>query len=104
MITKYIIYNGEDYGVLPNSMEIRLTLKEEEKKGYSEVEIKFPYDWNLIKWKTGDICSLIVEDNGAFFLFLDFKVKNVFSNKVILSSKHYVDFQPIFKLGAQMSN
>jgi hypothetical protein len=98
MIVKYIIYNGEDYGVLPNSLDVHLNLKSDEGKGYSELEVKFPFNWNLIKWKTTEICSIITEEKGKFFLFLDFKVKNVFSNKVILTSKQYVDFQPIIKL------
>jgi hypothetical protein len=102
MLTKYIIYNGEDFGMFPNSLEVSLNLKSDEGRGYSELEIKFPVKWDLIKWKTGDVCSVISDKDGHFFLFLDFKVKNVYSDRVILTSKQYVDFQPIIKLGVQI--
>jgi len=102
MTIKYIIHNGDDYGVLPNSMEVHLTIKSDEGKGYSELKIKFPFKWDLIKWKTGDICSVITEEGTNFFLFTDFKIQNVYTDFVILTSKHFVDFQPIFKLGTQI--
>lgn len=102
MTIKYIIYNGNDYGVIRNTVELHHMIKSDEGKGFSEIELLIPSDWDLIKWKTGDICSFIIENNNHFFLYLDFKVKNVFSNKVILTSKDYVDFQPIFRLGSQI--
>lgn len=101
MNLKYIIYNGNDYGLLPNSMEVSINLKSEDNdpsKGYSEVSIKFPNKWDLFEWKSGNICSLVTEYNGGFFLFLDFIVKNVYSDYAVLTSKQYVDFQPIFVL------
>lgn len=104
MIIKYVIYNGEDFGMLPNALDMHLTLKEYEDKGYSQIELDIPLGWKLIPWKKDGICSLIVEDKTHYFLFLDFVVLSILSDKVILTSKQYVDFQPIIKLGNQMSN
>jgi hypothetical protein len=101
MTTKYIIYKGEDFGVLPNSLEVHISLKSDEGKGYTDLKIKFPIDFDLIDWKVGEVCSLITEEKGHFFLFLDFLVNKVSSGSVVLTSKQYVDFQPIIKLGAQ---
>jgi len=112
MIIKYLIYNGEDFGSLPNSLEVNLILKEQETGGYSELRLKWPYslnekknadlEINLPKFQKSGICSVLVENGPNFFLFLDYIIKSVGYGEAILTSKQYVDFQPIIKLGAQL--
>lgn len=91
-----------DYGNLPNSTDLEITVKNDEEKGYSQLKLKFPSTFNLIPFKVDTPCSIIAYKDDNFFLMLEFKIKQIFNDHIILSSKDYVDFQPIFKLGTQI--
>lgn len=113
MTVKYLLYNGDDFGLLPNSLEVSLDLKEDERGGYSDIRLKYPYSLNekknaeitdrLPKFQKNGICSVIIENNGGFLLCVDYVVKTVNYGEILLTSQQYVDFQPIFKLGNQLS-